>query len=360
MNVRDLLNEGILYYPSIEINNLAWLKSALCIWERVYRIVPENVEPNDSPEVKMAVKEGIIRNLTLERKEITKASEDFIDFISGLTNIPAGLIGSDEDVINLHKDKVDNTLYPMLKELAYQIDGDWIKLSPEIAHGYMLFLADSISKSRKLPKITDEKDVFAIIPFFEQEGNFDEWIYALDRELYYNSVIFPILLPGGVTRVEIENILRFREGTREFRNVFRKNIEEFVEEVKDIESPEYIKELAFCLKQNMDKHNKGLLERAKDFAINLIPSILAVGVPTTLTAMGVMGLAEEPFKMKNLMNSAYIGSISAMADATTKKYTWTPKSASYYLKLNSRFYDGENFDIDVPKFDKVLEEFIND
>ena len=39
---------SILYYPHIEFQNEAWVKSCLLLWNHVYRIVPEGYTPNDS------------------------------------------------------------------------------------------------------------------------------------------------------------------------------------------------------------------------------------------------------------------------------------------------------------------------
>lgn len=42
--------DSILYYPHIEFQNEAWVKSSLLLWNHVYRIVPEGYVPNDSDD----------------------------------------------------------------------------------------------------------------------------------------------------------------------------------------------------------------------------------------------------------------------------------------------------------------------
>lgn len=246
-----------------------------------------------------------------------------------------------------------------MKELATRIQGEWLQLTPGIAHGYMLFLADTVSKRRLIPKITNNRSVFAIMAFFEEEGNFDEWVYDPEREEYYTSIIFPTLLPGGVTRVEIDKVLEFRHETSIIRADFRRNVEKFALELQKIKSKDYAQEIALQLKKNLDAHEKSLVEIAKEKALKLVPSIVSVGVPTALTAIGAFGLSGNPFELKDIMNSVAIGAVSSIADASNKKI-WTPASASYYLKLNSRFSDGEKMVLSNPKFYKDFEEFIND
>jgi hypothetical protein len=359
MNIEAILNQNILYYPNIEFENEAWVKAALCIWENIYRIVPGGYFPNDSHEIQVAVQEGIIKNVYLNNQEIGQASQRFLDFMENITDMPAGFIGCEEDVINLNSQKIDATLYPYLRDLSTKIDGDWLALYPEIAHGYMLFLADIVSKKRNMPKLTDNSNVFSIMTYFDQEANFDEWVYHPNREDYYSSIVFPMFVPGGVTRVDIDQILKFREVTSESRAIFRNTIEEFVTGIQIIDSREYAFDLARSLENKLISQKRSLIDRSKSKAISLIPSLLAVGVPTSLTALGVWGLEGDPFEQKKILNSAAIGAISSIANSVNKKF-WKPDSASYYLKLNNRFNDGEKLNLAIPRFDKYFEEFMND
>jgi hypothetical protein len=44
-------SRGVLYFPFIEFCDDAWVKSALTLWDHVYRIVPEGYSPSDSDEI---------------------------------------------------------------------------------------------------------------------------------------------------------------------------------------------------------------------------------------------------------------------------------------------------------------------
>jgi hypothetical protein len=354
----DLLDENVLYYPSIEFNNPSWVKAALCIWEKIYRIVPSSITPNDDAEIRIAVEEGLIRNVPIEEGDLSNTSEEFFNFIASLPWLPNGLEGSEDDLINLHKDKVDYTLYPILKELAQKINGDWIVLNSRLANGYMFFLANSISKRRRLPKITDRQDVFSIMPYFEQEGNFDEYVSASGREQYYSSIIFPTFIPGGVTRVNIDQILQFRKETGELRRNFRQAVEEFAVNLLKIDSKDYAQELSNSLRKKLESNKKGILETAKLYAKDFIPSFLTIGLPTAISTLGLLGSDGNPFQMKKIIDSVCVGAISAMANSNSR--IWSPQMASYYLKLNRKFYDGESFNLEIPRFDRIFEEFIND
>ena len=101
---------SILYYPHIEFQNEAWIKSSLLLWDHVYRIVPEGYSPNDSDEIKALVDEDLVRDIKLDDKDREDTFEEFLKLCDRIENrMPAGLIPSDED--RIHPGKIDNRLY---------------------------------------------------------------------------------------------------------------------------------------------------------------------------------------------------------------------------------------------------------
>ena len=46
---------SILYFPSIEFNDENWVKASLLLWDRIYRITPNNYIPNDNETILEAV-----------------------------------------------------------------------------------------------------------------------------------------------------------------------------------------------------------------------------------------------------------------------------------------------------------------
>ncbi len=69
-----------LYYPTIEFDNPLWLWSASLIWDRIYRIVPENYVPQDSRNIKELICESdIISNINPKSYSLNACDK----FISG-------------------------------------------------------------------------------------------------------------------------------------------------------------------------------------------------------------------------------------------------------------------------------------
>ena len=56
-DLETLTSGSILYYPTIEFQSDTWLKAAICVWEKIYRIVP----PHTNRTIQMRLR----RQLTL-------------------------------------------------------------------------------------------------------------------------------------------------------------------------------------------------------------------------------------------------------------------------------------------------------
>ena len=63
-------SKSVLYYPSIEFMNESWVKAALLFWDKVYRIVPESVIPNDSDDINTAKSEGLVEDIHLNYDDL--------------------------------------------------------------------------------------------------------------------------------------------------------------------------------------------------------------------------------------------------------------------------------------------------
>ncbi len=108
------ITDSVLYFPSIEFASDEWVKSSLLFWDRIYRIVPKDYEPNDSKTVQEAINCGLIRNISLEKKDLSKTADQFLKFCDKLPFIPAGLEKKPEKI---HIDKIDKRLYPDLEKI---------------------------------------------------------------------------------------------------------------------------------------------------------------------------------------------------------------------------------------------------
>ncbi len=72
-----LLPKTALYFPTIEFQDEEWLKSALCIWDHIDRIVPPDYVPQDTSEVRQMVDHGLIRSIKLTLNDLNDAADSF-------------------------------------------------------------------------------------------------------------------------------------------------------------------------------------------------------------------------------------------------------------------------------------------
>ena len=89
----------VLYFPTIEFFDSAWLKGALCHWDKIYLIVPSSYTPKDSYEVKEAVDAGLVESINLNEDDLSEAADKFVAFWDTVPFVPAGFDGYEEEPI---------------------------------------------------------------------------------------------------------------------------------------------------------------------------------------------------------------------------------------------------------------------
>lgn len=159
-------SDSILYFPSIEFKSEDWVKSSLLYWDKIYRIVPQGYKPRDSVLVQKACQHGLIENITLESADKSKTADEFIKFYDNLEFVPAGLEATRAE--KLHPEKIDVRLYPLLEKIAQKLFFcDNMLLMPKaVVRGYMFYLSKIVAERRNLNRGTDDRESWAIDPFF--------------------------------------------------------------------------------------------------------------------------------------------------------------------------------------------------
>lgn len=362
MNVKDVINTDILYYPTIEFQDETWLKSALCIWEKVFRIVPSSYTPKDSDEVKMAVDAGLVENITLSEEDLSETAEDFNKFWEAIEIIPAGIEGWESVDIKLHPDKVDARLLPIFKSLETKIDPDgFLNLSSEVASSYMLFLSESLSRRRNIPKITDNADMFTLMHYFTNDGNIGEWVYDEEAEEATIAFILQQVLPGGLEYMSIDHVIKFRLNYIEGRQELRQTVVDLLEEFTQIEDKNYAKEKMKSFCEKYLKKQRNLSSIIKNLFGGVAYNTLTIGVPASITAIKLFGGGANPFNIIELLPGAWLTAVAALADkALSRRKKWKQSDASYYYDLHRIFKSDKELELRVTDYTYTMNEFIND
>ena len=119
-----------LYYPTIEFQSYPWLWSASLLWDRIYRIVPEEYETNDPENVRILTETGEI-GIPIHPDSYTKeVAEEFLNKIdSGELQAAALEFDMPEAYSRVHQDKVDakewGQIFPLDNLYCFGNIGAW-------------------------------------------------------------------------------------------------------------------------------------------------------------------------------------------------------------------------------------------
>lgn len=347
--------DSILYYPHIEFQNEAWVKSCLLLWNHVYRIVPEDYTPEDSDEIKALVDADLVRNITLNDEDRGETFGEFLRFCDKLDNhLPAGLVPSEED--RIHPDKIDKRLYPYLDLIGEHFVDEykWLHLSKELARGYMFKLSQVVARARHLNRGTDDMDAWSINPFFCENGNFGEFLRDKDASGFFCSVTLEDVVPGNIGAVSARDIISFVNIRRDEKKQLREKIDDFTSNLPMISNAEHAIQVGNDFIEELLKSKEEYRKSMDDWKdIKALP--ISTGVPVSLTALGTLAaLGQNPFNVATIAGSLAIGAICSYADYRKTKKRRDPSYSSYLIGIDKLCKDvvGESY--------VRLEEFIND
>jgi len=350
-----MTSNSILYYPSIEFHSEEWVKSSLLLWDNVYRIVPSGYKPVDNDSIHEFADSGLVRDIILEESDVKQTGDEFLELCDYLPFIPAGLVPGDED--RIHPEKIDKRLYPSLENIANNFLHDgWLRLSKELARGYMFYLSKIVAQRRNLVRGTDDSDSWSIAPYFTEQANFDEFVCDEGSEGFYCSLFLEDLIPRNIGDVPPKQIIEFVKKRKDLKEQLRIKLDGLYNKLLLINNQDqaFIEVNDFLSQVEFDKKE---LRKSMDFWKSDIPSSLfAVGVPTTLTALGAFGLSGDAFSAKKIAGSILIGAVASYTDyRKTQDNTRDSSYASYLLQVDKLVRP------DLPyKLMRNLEEFIND
>lgn len=356
------MTSSVLYYPTIEFMDEAWLKSSLCVWDKVYRIVPDSYYPKDSDEVKIAVDNGVVENITLTEHDLAQTADEFIEFVESVDILPAGLDGYDEFQHRLHPEKMDARVLPILEELSRGVNVEgFLNVSSDIANLYMLYLSNVVSRRRGISKLTDNGDMFSVMHYFANDGNFDEWVYNEEAEELSSALAISSILPSGIESIKIEKVLEFRKSTEDNRRHFKAKLDELIKELTKIEDDGFSEKRVNEYIAELEGNNSEVARRVTDFFGEFKYSLLSVGLPTAVSTLGLFSGGGNLFDLNNIGKSCFIGAVSAIADASkSKRKDWRSQDSFYYHQMNNVFGGERGIRFTLPNYHRIYEEFIND
>lgn len=289
--------QTILYYPTITIQDGAWLRNAILYWDEVSSIVPYENYSDFSPELLYLQELGAYKAIYPQELFFSEFAEDFcgtiVKRISAYDRSRAGTInnGIQNGRVRVHKNKI---YAPALHELIhykklppqlldyfnnkkfindYNTDG-WMEIDSKIAQIYMRTLAEySIKCSGKdivlgTDKATNNREIYSA------SRN------RADLQAQCCKINIENCLPQPSMDVSFEDILDFKIRRKDELNAFRAKIRELETNIYNADSPELIRhyEARFIeeWQQCSDDFYRVLKESRITFLLSGLVSLVAI------------------------------------------------------------------------------------
>lgn len=358
----NFASDSILYYPTIEFQNEAWVKAALTFWNKIYRVVPYGYKPMDSDEIKIAVSEGVIENIELTEDDLAATADKFEEYCKTLDWYPAGFCRHSYSA-KLNVEKIDSRLRPYFEEFAGTIDDDdFYKLPSEIANGYMFFLSDSISNNRNIGKLTDSPDMFSAMTYFDGEGKFDEWLTNPEAKEIYTNLIIENLIPADIRSIRMDKIIKIGDSLKTQKTEFRNMVSRFANDFSKINNEDFAKKRLYEFKESLIESQLSRKEILKGITKNLSTSALYSGLPILSTnIIASFFTSGDQFDITaSISKSLLIAGVATMADARRTVQKWDSKKSNYYLDIRKNLTAEENSKITYKNIHRILDEYVND
>ena len=366
--------KNALYYPHIGFQHPDWLKGMALFYESIYRIVPDNIIPQDHESLQPLLEDPTIGKMIDPSKYSAEASSEFL-FDKDSWNAAAFVCNDEEEVeetlSRIHNEKTDEKVKKLFNSLGYgKMDGEWFNVPTELASHFMLYLANDIAKKNQLNLITDSWAPWTATTYYNLDGEFDEWVPLYKQNNEYSDDPFALfsLLVGEITPINIseipaEKIIKFRDERKDEIRRFREKIYSLYSELQKLEDPVVRQDainrnIEDLIKAKKDYQNSADIIKAKGwFGVTFmgfsapvtlgnlfnIPStsIVSLGL-TSLALGGIFNIKSTKEKLLELQEKSPVSALVSMSKSF-KRYTYRKEEVG----MNYLAYD-------------CMEEFVND
>lgn len=248
-----------LYYPTIDIENWDWAKSAALFWDNIQTIVPESItSPYDGRVTQVLSDEGlltpyvvnpdhhIVRDLATDVNKYLETNEGFEYLIKGKRDNASihleKLPGHVRRISRLHPEKLPSEIRYLLGEEFQR--KNWLEVDSKFAGFYMTLLANKICESDRLVLLTDD----TLASNLSDKARLDNQrkVFGRERHLDYDSYenttlhlsqgLLTNLILKGIRfspDTKTEDVIKFKRKYPDELGLFRNNLEKLVSDIPE-------------------------------------------------------------------------------------------------------------------------------
>ena len=121
-----------------------------------------------------------------------------------------------------------------------------------------------------MPKLTASSDMFTIMHYFSNDGNFAENVYDYDAKEYATALTIEAISPKRPMVPKMGIVLEIQQSTAVGRKAFRETITKFVDGRATVEEESYARELAAAFAEELKSVNLLTKTAMKHFAKSAI------------------------------------------------------------------------------------------
>lgn len=346
-----MVSSVALYYPTIDIYDEAWLKTAYLFWDGIRTIVPQSLAGRAYQKYTSQYLEGegylrpffvnpdstVVKNLVGKVKRYAKSKEGIACLSQDVPDDVANNPYLDERAeFYLHYEKLPIVIQEMLGKRIGK-DG-WIRVSNNFANYYMTLLANDIASKRSLTLLTSSPTLANLTTKCNEDSVQHHFrVAGTSSAAMCQSLLVKMIIDGIKINplTSLNDLKSFKEYHRDELNNYRNGIDEItsmnvpegidyegmVQAVKDIYER---KVLLAC------NDLKAALKGSRINFLTDISSLLYTGISTTFLT-NMMNLSTP---MQLLAMAGIFVAVKGVKEYTSKSKIRRTNKMSYLLSID--------------------------
>ena len=351
-----------LFYPTIDIKNENWLKTAILFWDEISTIVPASIDnPYQERATQYLRDEGILKPIHVnpEQDYIEELTSDTLNYLNSTEGFQLLTQGQRINT-TIHRDKLPRDIsrlfdiYPekLPSEIRYMLrhtmteDGSF-RVDGGFAYFYMTLLANKMCEHYAISPLTDNSLTSNLSDLVRLDNQIA--ILGHDRHHYdrphhrerYIDLAQGLLINMAIESISIseptslDDVVKFKRRHQDELGLFRMNIENLTKDIPVDATLVQIRQKVEDVYRNQFEPGYNTLKKSlKDARIKWIPNFLKVSlVSTSVTSIPTVLLGLSiPYAL------VAVGGISMISSAVSynvdKRERLRNNPYSYLLAVN--------------------------
>ena len=351
-----------LYYPTIEFRDFRWLWTAALVWDKIYRIQPNDFAPNEPENVRELCEGGDI-GIPLLPKEY--AANVAFEFLSNLESGKWSAAALDRDRLReytrIHHDKIDVQIREMLIASGSAASHDkWLYVPRDFEALYMTYLAKKMAEKNNLQPISDTNAAWAALTYYSNR--------TLDTEREQNQLPFALIalmignfVPANITDISPKALLDFRNRYPDERRNFMRAMKDAGHQLSNCNDAKVVRELVHSIEADVSR-------AVADFKRSMVSLKVDSFVGSKLFSFSMSTSAFSGLVHRNFNETLILGAAGLAVSLITGAWSLRGKGKklskesdySYLLHAEEEFPRTADA-IMIPRLlERDLNEFIND